>query len=93
MKGVQRTRITRWKVILLLVLLGICVSFAHSQSKPERIRWEYKVFTTRPDSWPSVAAVNEQNNFLNAAGMDGWELVTVESGQVLHVFYLKRRLQ
>ncbi len=66
-------------LVLVVILALVClVGWSVGAQSPAKVTWEYKVIT---NYGPSITNPPTSVPELNKAGAEGWELVTIRSGE------------
>ena len=79
-----------WVIFVTVLVVGLMFSnlFVHAQEIIAETQWEYKiVYAKNKDSMKKQ--VKQDQPVLNALGMQGWELVTVQYSN----YYFKRKIK
>ncbi len=79
-----------WLIFVSVIVAGLMFSnfFVHAQEKIAETQWEYKiVYAKNQDSMKRQ--VKQDQPVLNALGMQGWELVTMQYSN----YYFKRKIK
>jgi len=83
-------KIYLWLIFVSVIVAGFMFSnfFVHAQEKIAETQWEYKiVYAKNQDSMKRQ--VKQDQPVLNALGMQGWELVTMQYSN----YYFKRKIK